>query len=53
MKEESEHAGGKCSNHSKFVVLMKRDEYNFLKRDEYNFLKSSSKVLTELSLGNE
>ena len=45
MKEESEHAGGKCSDHSKFVVLMKRDEYNF-------FL-SSFKVLMELSLGNE
>jgi len=41
MKEESEHAGGKCSDHSKFVVLMKRDEYNFFKvllRSSWNYL---------------
>ena len=28
MKEQCENAGGKGSDHGKFVVLMKRDGYN-------------------------
>lgn len=31
MKEQCENAGGKGSDHGKFVVLMKRDGYNFFK----------------------